>query len=66
MKWIKNRLFAVKCEHNETIVVRSVGVQRTVCENCGHVSFSIAPTIPTAAGTTRPDKNAPLRRASGL
>jgi len=33
------------CEHQHTLVVRSVGVERTVCEACGNVSFSIAPTL---------------------
>lgn len=29
-----------KCAHRETVVVLSTGVQRTVCETCGFVSFS--------------------------
>ena len=33
------------CEHQHTLIVRSVGVERTVCEGCGNVSFSIAPTL---------------------
>lgn len=28
------------CRHLETMVVRSAGVERLVCEACGHVSFS--------------------------
>jgi hypothetical protein len=29
-----------KCKHPVTIVVRSSGMERIVCESCGHVSFS--------------------------
>ena len=29
-----------RCRHPETIVVRSSGMERIVCESCGHVSFS--------------------------
>lgn len=30
-----------ECSHAHTLVVRSVGVTRTVCEDCGHLSFKI-------------------------
>jgi len=30
-----------KCSHTETIAVTSAGIERIVCESCGHVSFSI-------------------------
>jgi len=33
------------CEHQHTLTVRSVGVERTVCENCGNLSFSIATNL---------------------
>jgi len=39
------RLFGSTCEHQNTITVRSVGVERTVCEACAHVSFSIASSL---------------------
>jgi hypothetical protein len=29
-----------KCSHAETAAVRSTGIERIVCEACGHVSFS--------------------------
>jgi hypothetical protein len=29
-----------KCSHRRTVVVRSSGIERIVCESCGHVSFS--------------------------
>ena len=38
--WAK--FFSGGCEHQHTLSVKSVGVERTVCENCGNVSFSIA------------------------
>lgn len=28
------------CRHLETMVVRSAGMERLVCEACGHVSFT--------------------------
>lgn len=34
------RLFLTPCEHERVMVVRSAGLERIVCENCGHVSFS--------------------------
>lgn len=30
-----------KCSHTETLAVMSAGIERIVCEACGHVSFSI-------------------------
>jgi hypothetical protein len=27
------------CKHSHRIVVRTAGMERTVCESCGHVSF---------------------------
>jgi len=34
------RLFRIPCEHEHVMVLRSAGLERIVCENCGHVSFS--------------------------
>ncbi len=28
-----------RCKHPRRIVVRTAGLERTVCESCGHVSF---------------------------
>jgi hypothetical protein len=36
----KLTLITGRCRHQETIVVRSSGMERIVCESCGHVSFS--------------------------
>ncbi len=33
-------LLAGKCAHRTTVVIRSSGMERIVCESCGHVSFS--------------------------
>jgi hypothetical protein len=27
------------CEHENNVTVRNSGIERTVCESCGHVSF---------------------------
>ena len=45
MKRVWTKFFGSECDHDVTIVVRSVGVEREVCESCGHVSFSIAPNL---------------------
>lgn len=37
------KLFAKKCTHQSSIVVRSTGMERTVCEDCGHISFAFFP-----------------------
>ncbi len=34
------RFFGIPCEHEHVMVLRSAGLERIVCENCGHVSFS--------------------------
>ena len=34
------RLFGAPCKHEKVIVVRAAGMERIVCESCGHISFS--------------------------
>ena len=34
------RLFGVECRHEKVMVVRAAGLERMVCESCGHISFS--------------------------
>lgn len=64
MRRMLNRLFWT-CAHKENLVVRSVGVERTVCEKCGHLSFSIAPDF--SAGVTSAYVEQPeLSQASSL
>jgi len=29
-----------RCAHHQTVTVRAAGMERTVCEKCGHISFS--------------------------
>ena len=41
-----NRLLASTCRHQVTIVVRSAGMERIVCESCGHISFAFDSAIP--------------------
>ena len=41
--WVE--YFGNGCEHLHTLTVRSVGVERTVCEDCRNVSFSIATNL---------------------
>lgn len=35
----KNRSTRASCEHINTVTVRNGGIERTVCESCGNVSF---------------------------
>jgi hypothetical protein len=35
----KGRLASAECEHLNIVTVRNSGIERTVCESCGHVSF---------------------------
>lgn len=35
----KNKLARADCDHIDTVIVRNGGIERTVCETCGHVSF---------------------------
>jgi hypothetical protein len=37
----RGRVSRAKCEHPQTISVRTAGIERVVCESCGHVSFSM-------------------------
>lgn len=33
------RLARAQCAHSSTLTVRNSGIERSVCEACGHVSF---------------------------
>jgi hypothetical protein len=35
----KGKLASADCEHLSTVIVRNSGIERTVCEACGNVSF---------------------------
>ncbi|HUF16056.1 MAG TPA: hypothetical protein VMQ46_09195 [Acidimicrobiia bacterium] len=60
MPRIWKRMFG-DCEHPHTLVVTSVGVRRTVCESCGHISFKMTKDDPPVP--SRADK---LPKAAGL
>lgn len=40
LRW--NRSASTICAHQQTVSVRAAGIERVVCESCGHMSFSIA------------------------
>jgi hypothetical protein len=66
MRGIWNQLFGGKCEHINNLVVTSVGVTRTVCEQCGRISFEMDRTgvLYRASPTIEPEPQLP--RASSL
>jgi hypothetical protein len=35
----KGKFASADCEHLSTVIVRNSGIERTVCEACGNVSF---------------------------
>lgn len=35
----KGRVARGRCDHPNTITVRNGGIERTVCESCGHITF---------------------------
>ncbi len=35
----KDKVARTDCDHPTTVTVRNSGIERTVCETCGHVSF---------------------------
>jgi hypothetical protein len=41
MSRVWNRLTGRPCQHENTLIVSSVGVRRAVCEACGHISFEM-------------------------
>ncbi len=59
----RKRLLVGKCDHKDTVVVTSVGVRRSVCETCGHMSFLMTNEIPALR---QPVASGQLPRASGL
>lgn len=65
LRQVWNRLFGRKCEHTHTLVVNSVGVRRTVCENCGHISFKMLESG-ISRMQSRPTREAELPKVSGL
>ena len=67
MNKLWTRFFANRCEHQHTSTVRSVGVERIVCDVCGNVSFSIAPNLTLSHGLVpHYDSDQELSKVSGL
>ena len=60
---LQQELLAV--DHSQVIVVRSVGVERTVCEACGNISFVMKPS--NLAYNRKPARTSEsLEQAAGL
>lgn len=66
MRQILSKLLRKSCEHEHTLIVRSVGVQREVCEGCGFVSFNMIPVNTTTSPSSETLSRTELPRASGL
>lgn len=45
MRMKLKRMFRSECEHEHCVVASSVGISRTVCESCGHISFEVSPDL---------------------
>lgn len=65
MRQLWNRMFG-PCEHPYTLVISSVGVRRTVCEQCGHISFDMSDNITQVSKVSPAAETADLQRVSGL
>jgi hypothetical protein len=59
-----NKLFG-ECQHSHTLVVDSVGVRRTVCQDCGHISFKMVESAISKMQWRR-NRSPELPKASGL
>lgn len=55
------RFARVECEHLENVTVRHAGIERTVCEACGRVSFRAAEEL--SGKTDRSKFERPVERA---
>ena len=63
MRQVWRKVFGGPCDHKHTVVVSSVGVRRTVCESCGHMSFEIKDEL---GSVWQPVRQEELPTASGL
>lgn len=45
MKRLLLQFLGRECAHSHMLVVRSAGVTRSVCESCGHMSFTIQTSV---------------------
>lgn len=53
----KGRLAPANCEHLRIVTVRHAGIERTVCETCGHVSFRNVEGLSGAVDRSRFERN---------
>lgn len=53
MRGFWSRFFGRECDHRSVLVVTSVGVRRSICENCGHLSFEFLEMIETRESVSR-------------
>jgi hypothetical protein len=53
-------------EHAQKIVVTPVGVRRSFCETCGHLSFSISPNLMLAVDKLEQRQEEDLARVAEL
>jgi hypothetical protein len=60
-----NRMFK-DCEHPHTLVITSVGVRRTVCERCGHMSFDMRDKLSQVTSIPPQQPDPELPKVAGL
>lgn len=65
MRRMWSRFFWRECEHPHVLVVTSVGVRRSICEDCGHISFTIRETIQPTTPVAKA-RGGDLPRAEGF
>lgn len=41
----KSRVNQANCTHTTTITISAAGMERSICEACGHVSFDYQPKL---------------------
>lgn len=49
----KDKVARTGCDHPTTVTVRNSGIERTVCETCGHVSFQSLESLSGTADRRR-------------
>jgi uncharacterized OB-fold protein len=45
------------CEHRDVITVRNAGIERTICEQCGRVSFTAHEIVSAGVERSRFERN---------
>lgn len=65
MRRLWTRFFGRECDHQHVLVVTSVGVRRSICEQCGHISFTFQEMIQTPATAAKAEEQ-DLPQAEGF